>query len=100
MNGLSGLKPTLGRVSPMALSALDCALHGVVRLERPSDLDCAGPHDRLYVPVGFQIVGRAFDESAVLAAGHAFQRTTKWHLDRPLPRVRSSGCMDAESMLR
>lgn len=37
------------------------------------------------VPTGFQIVGRAFDESVVLAAGHAFQKTTKWHLGRPLP---------------
>jgi amidase len=35
------------------------------------------------VPVGFQIVGRAFDEAAVLAAGRAFQRRTEWHLRRP-----------------
>lgn len=35
------------------------------------------------VPVGFQIVGRAFDESGILAAGHAYQRETRWHLERP-----------------
>ncbi|MFO1082062.1 MAG: amidase [Reyranellaceae bacterium] len=35
------------------------------------------------VPVGFQIVGRAFDEAAILAAGHAFQQATDWHLRRP-----------------
>jgi amidase len=35
------------------------------------------------VPVGFQIVGRSFDEAAILAAGHAFQQATDWHLKRP-----------------
>jgi len=35
------------------------------------------------VPVGFQIVGRAFDEAGVLAAGHAYQQATDWHLKRP-----------------
>lgn len=35
------------------------------------------------VPVGFQIVGRAFSESDILAAGHAFQQATDWHLKRP-----------------
>jgi amidase len=35
------------------------------------------------VPSGFQIVGRAFDEAAILAAGHAFQQATDWHLKRP-----------------
>jgi amidase len=35
------------------------------------------------VPVGFQIVGRAFDEAAILAAGHAFQQATDWHIRRP-----------------
>ncbi|MGZ5905877.1 MAG: amidase family protein, partial [Reyranella sp.] len=35
------------------------------------------------VPVGFQIVGRAFDEERVLAAGHVYQQATDWHLKRP-----------------
>jgi amidase len=35
------------------------------------------------VPVGFQIVGRAFDEAGILAAGHAFQQATDWHMRRP-----------------
>ena len=35
------------------------------------------------VPIGFQIVGRAFDEADVLAAGHAYQRATDWHLRHP-----------------
>jgi amidase len=35
------------------------------------------------VPTGFQIVGRAFDEAGILAAGHAYQQATEWHLKRP-----------------
>ncbi len=35
------------------------------------------------VPVGFQIVGRAFGEADILAAGHAYQQVTDWHLKRP-----------------
>lgn len=35
------------------------------------------------VPVGFQIVGHAFDEAALLAAGHAYQQGSDWHLKRP-----------------
>ena len=35
------------------------------------------------MPVGFQIVGRAFDEAGILAAGHAYQQATDWHLRRP-----------------
>jgi Asp-tRNA(Asn)/Glu-tRNA(Gln) amidotransferase A subunit family amidase len=35
------------------------------------------------VPVGFQIVGHAFDEAGILAAGHAYQQATDWHLNRP-----------------
>jgi amidase len=37
------------------------------------------------VPAGFQIVGRAFDEAGVLAAGHAYQQASDWHLKRPPP---------------
>jgi amidase len=35
------------------------------------------------VPVGFQIVSRAFDEAGILAAGHAYQQATDWHSRRP-----------------
>jgi amidase len=35
------------------------------------------------VPTGFQIVGRAFDEASILAAGHTYQQATDWHLKRP-----------------
>lgn len=35
------------------------------------------------VPTGFQIVGPAFAESVILAAGHAYQQASDWHLKRP-----------------
>jgi amidase len=35
------------------------------------------------VPVGLQIVGHAFDEAGILAAGQAYQQATDWHLKRP-----------------
>jgi len=35
------------------------------------------------MPTGFQIVGRAFDEAGILAAGHAYQQLSDWHLKRP-----------------
>jgi amidase len=47
-------------------------------------LTLPGGMNRDGVPTGFQIVGRAFDESAILAAGHAFQQVSDWHLRRPL----------------
>lgn len=35
------------------------------------------------MPIGFQLVGRHFDEALVLRAGHAFQGATDWHTKRP-----------------
>jgi aspartyl-tRNA(Asn)/glutamyl-tRNA(Gln) amidotransferase subunit A len=35
------------------------------------------------LPLGLQIAGRPFDEAGVLAAGHAFQTRTDWHLRVP-----------------
>jgi amidase len=35
------------------------------------------------MPIGFQLVGRHFEEALVLRAGHAFQRATDWHTRRP-----------------
>ncbi len=35
------------------------------------------------LPVGMQLVGRAFDEATLLWAGCAYQQATSWHLRRP-----------------
>ena len=36
-----------------------------------------------HLPVGLQIVGKAFDESSVLALAAAYQKATDWHRQRP-----------------
>ncbi|OEF97034.1 Asp-tRNA(Asn)/Glu-tRNA(Gln) amidotransferase subunit GatA [Desulfuribacillus alkaliarsenatis] len=35
------------------------------------------------LPVGLQIIGKAFDESTVLRAAHAFEQSTNYHKQRP-----------------
>jgi aspartyl-tRNA(Asn)/glutamyl-tRNA(Gln) amidotransferase subunit A len=35
------------------------------------------------MPLGLQIIGRPFADGLVLAAGHAYQQLTDWHLQRP-----------------
>jgi aspartyl-tRNA(Asn)/glutamyl-tRNA(Gln) amidotransferase subunit A len=35
------------------------------------------------LPIGLQLVGRAFDEARLLAAAHAYERATPWHARRP-----------------
>ncbi len=52
-------------------------LSGHPTLTLPGGLSADG------VPVGFQIVAKAFDEGPILAAGHAYQQQTDWHLKRP-----------------
>jgi amidase len=52
-------------------------MSGQPTLTLPGGLNADG------VPIGFQIVGRAFDEPGILAAGHAYQQATDWHLRRP-----------------
>jgi aspartyl-tRNA(Asn)/glutamyl-tRNA(Gln) amidotransferase subunit A len=35
------------------------------------------------MPVGLQLVGRAFDETTILSAAHQYQQVTDWHHRRP-----------------
>jgi aspartyl-tRNA(Asn)/glutamyl-tRNA(Gln) amidotransferase subunit A len=35
------------------------------------------------LPLGFQIVGRPFDEVTVLRLGHAYEQAAGWHPRRP-----------------
>ncbi len=42
---------------------------------------CGFSHDGF--PVGLQFIGRAFDESTVLRAAHAYEQATTWHTRHP-----------------
>lgn len=46
-------------------------------------LTLPGGMTRDAIPIGFQIVGRAFDEAGILTAGHTYQQHSDWHLKRP-----------------
>jgi aspartyl-tRNA(Asn)/glutamyl-tRNA(Gln) amidotransferase subunit A len=35
------------------------------------------------LPIGMQIIGRAYDETTVLRVGHAYEQSTDWHLRIP-----------------
>jgi amidase len=65
------------------------AVAGRLRYTAPLDmsghptLTLPGGMTRNGVPTGFQIAARAFDEASILAAGHAYQQATDWHLKRP-----------------
>jgi len=52
-------------------------LTGLPALALPCGLTTAG------LPVSLQLVGPAFAEERVLAAGHGYQRATRWHEHRP-----------------
>lgn len=86
------LLPAMGVATP-SLAAMKARTRQTItsRLRYTAPLDMSG-HPTLTlpggmtadgVPVGFQIVGRSFDEAGILAAGHAFQQVTDWHTRRP-----------------
>jgi aspartyl-tRNA(Asn)/glutamyl-tRNA(Gln) amidotransferase subunit A len=38
------------------------------------------------LPIGLQIIGRAFEEDTMLRAAHAYEQATQWHLRKPTVR--------------
>jgi aspartyl-tRNA(Asn)/glutamyl-tRNA(Gln) amidotransferase subunit A len=36
------------------------------------------------LPIGLQIIGRAFEEEKILRAAHAYEQATNWHTKRPM----------------
>ncbi len=38
------------------------------------------------LPIGFQLIGRAFEEERILRAAHAYERSTEWHLRKAMVR--------------
>ncbi len=39
-----------------------------------------------HLPIGLQIIGRAFEEETILRAAHAYEQATQWHEKRPAVR--------------
>jgi aspartyl-tRNA(Asn)/glutamyl-tRNA(Gln) amidotransferase subunit A len=70
-------KQELGVVEAIARLTGPFNLTGLPALVLPCGFTPAG------LPIGLQLVGRPFAETAVLAAGHAYQRSTDWHLRVP-----------------
>jgi aspartyl-tRNA(Asn)/glutamyl-tRNA(Gln) amidotransferase subunit A len=50
---------------------------GLPAISLPCGFTAAG------LPIGLQLIGRAFDEAGVLAAAHAYEQATPWHTRRP-----------------
>lgn len=38
------------------------------------------------LPIGLQLIGRAFEEETILRAAHAYERSTQWHLRKAMIR--------------
>ncbi|HET9590388.1 MAG TPA: amidase family protein, partial [Anaerolineales bacterium] len=53
-------------------------LGGLPALSLPSGFTKEG------LPIGLQIVGRAWTDAKVLNVGHAFEQATEWHKQRPV----------------
>jgi aspartyl-tRNA(Asn)/glutamyl-tRNA(Gln) amidotransferase subunit A len=38
------------------------------------------------LPIGLQVIGRAFEEETLLRAAHAYEQSTQWHVKKPVVR--------------
>ena len=56
---------------------IPASLAGICGLSVPCGFDGQG------LPIGLQLLGKAFDEATILRAGHAYQNATEWHTRRP-----------------
>lgn len=56
---------------------LPASLAGIPGASIPCGFDADG------LPIGLQIMGRAFDEMTILRAAHAYQQVTDWHTRQP-----------------
>jgi len=51
-------------------------LAGTCAMSIPAGFSAAG------LPIGLQLIGKPFDEQAILTAAYSFERETKWHLKK------------------
>lgn len=81
--------PSLLIVAPAIEANLDEAFKGGSEIEAAGNLaglpalsvPCG--YGKGHLPVGLQMVGKAFDEAGVIAIGQTFQAMTSWHRERP-----------------
>jgi len=57
---------------------LPCNLAGICGISVPCGFDAAG------LPIGLQLLGKAFDEATILRVADAYQRQTNWHMRKPV----------------
>jgi aspartyl-tRNA(Asn)/glutamyl-tRNA(Gln) amidotransferase subunit A len=55
-------------------------LAGLPAISVPCGLSKAG------LPIGLQVIGRAFEEETLLRAAHAYEQSTQWHIKKPIVR--------------
>ncbi|HTL61971.1 MAG TPA: Asp-tRNA(Asn)/Glu-tRNA(Gln) amidotransferase subunit GatA [Nitrospira sp.] len=55
-------------------------LAGLPAISVPCGLSKAG------LPIGLQLIGRAFEEETLLRAAHAYEQSTQWHMKKPIVR--------------
>ena len=55
-------------------------LAGLPAISVPCGVSKAG------LPIGLQLIGRAFEEEMLLRAAHAYEQSTQWHLKKPVVR--------------
>ncbi len=81
--------PRLGETMLMVGGEQETVRSALIRLNRPGNftglpaisVPCGFTHDGL--PIGLQLIGRAWDEARLLQIAHAYERATKWHTRRP-----------------
>jgi len=56
---------------------IPASLAGICGLSVPCGFDRQG------LPIGLQLLGKAFDEAIILRAGHVYEQATDWHTRRP-----------------
>ncbi|MBL8583683.1 MAG: amidase [Rhizobiaceae bacterium] len=80
--------PTLAELE--AFGADDDVLLQMIRYTAPFDLSgnptivLPAGFSRNGLPISLQLVGKHLSEDILIAAGHAFQQATNWHLRRPI----------------
>ena len=57
---------------------LTCNLAGICGISVPCGFDASG------LPIGLQLLGRAFDEATILRAADAYQRHVDWQTRKPM----------------